>query len=267
MTDTSRTVCLLSMSLVILSVGCVRDEARDAAVPAAEVAQVDAADSAFTYSIIDLSSDGAAVVALLEARVMPTVVEAGATPYSVWLPIEVTEEVLQRALSSAGGARTPFTPLGEAQLGLMLAWPGQGVQVEVLDSALIALDGVRAVTTRTFDPIYLAAGLRVPTGRGFYIHRESRYRAEDVLEVVRLSEEAWETFEPAFGARVTGLFSERIDSDDVARLLRIVWYRSLEGWLESRGNDDPESRRRFIERNRLALEGSGIAIATDRAAQ
>ena len=104
MTDTSRTVCVLSMSLVILFVGCVRDEARDAAVPAAEVAQVDAADSAFTYSIIDLSSDGAAVVALLEARVMPTVVEAGATPYSVWLPIEVTEEVLQRALSSAGGA-------------------------------------------------------------------------------------------------------------------------------------------------------------------
>jgi len=267
MTETSGTVRALSMSLVILSAGCVPDETEAAPVPAGAVAQVDADDSAFTYSIIDLTSDRAAVIALLEARVMPTVMEAGAKPYSVWLPLEVTEEALRRALSSAGGARTPFTPLGEAQLGLMLAWSGQGVQVEVLDSALMDLDGVEAVTTRTFDPIYLAAGLRVPTGPGFYIHRESRNRAEDVADVVRLSEEAWETFELTFGARVTGLFRERTDSDDVARLLRIVWYRSLEGWLESRGNRDPESRQRFMERNRMRLEGSGVAIATDRAAQ
>ncbi len=267
MTDASGTVRALSMSLVILSAGCVPDRAGDAPVPAEQVAQVGADDSAFTYSIIDLTSDRAAVVALLQARVMPTVVEAGATPYSVWLPLEVTEEALRRALSSTGGARTPFTPLGKAQLGLMLAWPGQGVQVEVLDSALIALDGVEAVTTRTFDPVYLAAGLRVPTGRGFYIHRESRYRVENVADVVRLSEEAWETFEPTFGAQVTGLFRARTDSDDVARLLRIVWYRSLEAWLESRGNRDPESRQRFVERNRMRLEGSGVAIATDRAVQ
>jgi len=131
MTDTSGAVRALSVFLVILSAGCVRDGAGDAAAPAEEVTQVDADDSAFTYSIIDLTSDRAAVVASLQARVMPTVVEAGATPYSVWLPLEVTEEALRRALSSTGGARTPFTPLGEAQLGLMLAWPGQGVQVEV----------------------------------------------------------------------------------------------------------------------------------------
>ena len=53
MTETSGTVRALSMSLVILSAGCVPDETEDAPVSAGEVAQVDADDSAFTYSIID----------------------------------------------------------------------------------------------------------------------------------------------------------------------------------------------------------------------
>ena len=65
---------------------------------------------------------------------------------------------------------------------------------------------------------------------------------------------------------MTGLFRERLNSGDVAQLLRIVWYRSYEAWIESREFErDPESRQRFIERSRLQLEGSGVAIATDRA--
>ena len=192
-------------------------------------------------------------MAIIESRVIPMMVEAGATLYSVWLPVELPE-----------GA--PFAGLSDAQLSLMLAWPEQGARVEVLDSELRGLDGVGTVTTRTFDPIYLAEGLRVPTERGFYVHREDRYRPEDVDEAVRLSKEAWETFEPTFGARVTGLFRERLDSTDVAQLLRIVWYRSHEGWIESRDPErDPESRRRFRERRQFRLEGSGVAIATDRA--
>ena len=148
----------------------------------------------------------------------------------------------------------------------MLAWPPEKVRGDLLDSALRALDGVGAVTTRTFDTIYLADGLHVPTGQGFYVHREERYRPENVNEVVRLSREAWKTYEPAFGMRVIGLFRERVDSADVAKLLRIAWYRSFEAWTESRQfQRDPESMQRFLERSRMELDGSGVAIATDRA--
>ena len=89
-----------------------------------------------------------------------------------------------------------------------------------------------------------------------------------MAEAARLSQEAWETWEPTFGTRITGLFRESPDSADVANLLRIAWYRSLEGWIESREfTRDPESLRRFVARGQLQLEGSGVAIATNRAAR
>ncbi len=209
----------------------------------------------FTYSIIDTTSDTDGVLALLESTVLPAMVETGAEPYSVWLPVELPEDA-------------PFAGLSGTQLALMLSWPEAGVSAEVLDAAITALDGVAAVHTRTLVPLYLAEGLHVPTGQGFYVHREERYEPADVGEAVRLSEEAWETWEPAWGTRVTGLYRERPDSSDQARLLRIVWYPSHQRWIETREFDrDPESRERFIARRQLQLEGSGIAIATNRAVE
>ena len=224
--------------------------------PGAEAAR-DASTSSsghvFTYSIIDTTSDTNAVLALLESTVLPAMVETGAEPYAVWFPVELPEDA-------------PFAGLSETQLALMLSWPEAGVAAEVLDAAIAALDGVAAVHTRTLVPLYLAEGLHVPTGQGFYVHREERYQPADVGEAVRLSEEAWETWEPAWGTRVTGLYRERPDSSDQARLLRIVWYPSHQRWIETREFDlDPESRERFIARRQLHLEGSGVAIATNRA--
>ena len=182
-------------------------------------------------------------------------VETGAEPYSVWLPVALDDDA-------------PFVGLSDTQLAVMLAWPEASVGADVLDKAVTALDGVAAVHTRTLVPLYLAAGLRVPTGQGFYVHREERYRPADVNEVVRLSEEAWETWEPAWGARVTGLYRERPDVSDQARLLRIVWYPSHERWIETRESErDPESRERFVARRQLQLEGSRVAIATNRAVE
>lgn len=122
------------------------------------------------------------------------------------------------------------------------------------------------MTTNIVVPIDLAESLAAPTGAGFYVHREELYHPLDVNKAVRLSQEAWETWEQAFGTRVTGLFREQSDSVEAARLLRIVWYRSFEGWLDSRnGARDPEARRRFAAPRTHQLEGSGVAIATDRA--
>jgi hypothetical protein len=105
----------------------------------------------------------------------------------------------------------------------------------------------------------------VPTGKGFYVHREEQYLPGDVTEAVQLSKEAWKTFEPTFGTRVTGLFREHLDSADAENLLRIVWYSSFDGWVASRDfKRSPESTGLFRKRSRLQVEGSGIAIATDR---
>ena len=146
----------------------------------------------------------------------------------------------------------------------------QDIQISRLDSTLRALDGVTAVTSRTFVPIYLTEGLTVPTCAGFYVHREELYREGDVAEVVRLTHGIRETMEPFFGIRVTGLFRESPDSADVARLTRIVWYPSFEVWIESRDfSRIPEALRAVRARGQLQLrlEGSGVAIATDRAAR
>ena len=227
----------------------------DQAALAAREASTNSSGHVFTYSIIDTTSDTSAVLALLESTVLPAMVETGAEPYSVWLPVELPEDA-------------PFAGLSDTQLALMLSWPEAGVGAEVLDAAITALDGVAAVHTRTLVPLYLAEGLHVPTGQGFYVHREERYQPADVGEAVRLSEEAWETWEQAWGTRVTGLYRERPDASDQARLLRIVWYPSHERWIETREVDlDPESRERFIARRQLQLEGSGVAIATNRAVE
>ena len=245
----------LTVCLVLSHFGCTADRPEGIGAGSEVAEESDPLSYVFTYSILETDPTRGAVLESLEAAAIPTLVEAGATPYSLWLPAGIPDSV-------------PFAGLSETQLALMMAWPEQDVQISRLDSTLRAIDGVTAVTSRAFIPIYLAEGLMVPTGAGFYVHREEQYREGDVAEAARLSQEAWETWEPTFGTRITGLFRESPDSADVANLLRIAWYRSLEGWIESRElTRDPESLRRFVARGQLQLEGSGVAIATNRAAR
>ena len=98
------------------------------------------------------------------------------------------------------------------------------------------------------------------------MHREAKYKLENVNEAVRLSKEAWETWEPHWGVTVIGLFREIGITADFANLNRIVWYPSYDAWLDTRNNDDMESANRFRQRRSLRIPGSdsGIAIATDR---
>ena len=209
----------------------------------------------FTYSIIETEAAPTNLLPSIKKTMTPILDDAGATLYSVWVPVRMPDSA-------------PFEGLTATQLALMAAWPDQDIQISALDATLTALDGVSRVTTNILIPIYLAESLAVPTEAGFYVHREELYHPLDVNEAVRLSQEAWKTWESTFGTRVTGLFREQSDSIEVASLLRIVWYRSFDGWLDSRdAARDPEARRRFAARRLLQLEGSGVAIATDRAVQ
>ena len=206
----------------------------------------------FTYSTIECGQSAGSRLDQITERAIPVLDRAGATTYAVWTPAAAPKDA-------------PFEGLTPKQVVLMAAWPDGRVDAARLDSGLKSLDGITAVHTEVLESIYLAGGLSVPTGTGFYVHREELYRPSDVDEVVRLSREAWRTWEPAWGTRVVGLFRKRVASSETARLLRIAWYRDFEHWTETRQvSRDPESAKRFEARSKLELKGSGRAVATDR---
>lgn len=207
----------------------------------------------FSYSIIDTNIAVETLATALQRDVVPANLEPEGKLFAIWLPM-------------AKPADAPFAGLASSQIGLMLAWPNGTVpEAAALDRLLAAQGGVTKVVTRMFEAVYLADGLNIPTEAGFYVHREEHYGLADMEEAVRLSQEAWVTWEPAFGVKVIGLFREILPDADFANLNRIAWYPSYEGWLETRNTTtDRESARLFRDRRDILIEGSGIAIATDR---
>lgn len=207
----------------------------------------------FSYSIIDTSTATDALVQTLQRDLLPTILEPEEKIFAIWLPVAKPEDA-------------PFVGLAVNQIGLMLAWPARAVPaIAALDLMLGSQSGVTKVTTRMFEPLYLVDGFNIPKEAGFYVHREEHYAIADMNEAVRLSQEAWVTWEPAFGVKVIGLFREVSDNADFVNLNRIAWYPSYAGWLGTRNTTtDPESARRFRDRRQLLIEGSGVAIATDR---
>ncbi len=224
----------------------------------------------FTYSVLDTDFQTAGVLQALQSEVLPAVNRAGAITYAIWQPIREDKPNVDRErrydadLSEVYGG--PFAGLAVNQLGLMLAWPTNATQaIASLEDAIRSLGGITKISSRVFVPVYLTDGLNVPTGSGFYVHREERYANENVDDAIRLSREAWRTWEPTWGVRVTGLFREVPGEPDSVNLNRIVWYPSYDVWLETRNfQQDPESARRFRARRQFLIDGSGIAIATDR---
>ena len=158
----------------------------------------------------------------------------------------------------------PFERLGPNELLVMIAWPDDGAESPsgLTDRALSALDEVVQSRTRVFRSTVRPERVRELTRPGFYVHRLNKFAADDVNTVIRLSVEAWQTFEPTFGAEVVGLFREVPDRDGQAQMLRIAWYHSYEGWQESRMfGRDPSSLERFRERGALEIDSEGYAGA------
>lgn len=224
--------------------------ARDAWQPV--FAATDPMDYQFTYSTIASSGSVAELENGIRNSVMTAMRLSGAQPYALWTPVIKPDDA-------------PFAGLDPQQVILMLAWPRPAAElVESLETVLQTLPGVTSVSTKLYAPIYLSDGLQVSTDAGFYVHRDEHYPIAGMDEAVRLSREAWVTWEPHWGVKVAGLFRELGVEGDVARLNRIAWYPSYEVWLATRNNDDVESQRRFRERRQYLIEGSGVAVATDR---
>lgn len=205
----------------------------------------------FTYSTINAMGDIASLVDSLKNETIPFLEQQGAQLYALWTPVDFP-------------ADAPFLGLGKNELILMLAWPSGVVQAEQLDQKMLKIPRLVSTQTTVYQAIYLSAGLDIPKGQGFYVHRREHYPLASESHVIKISKEAWRTFEPAFNAKVIALLRQT-DSTDIAKQLRIAWYDGYQGWNLSREfSRDPESLKRFRERGKLQIEGSGVAIATDR---
>lgn len=218
----------------------------------------------FSYSIVEVELENIELLASARNEIISKAALNGATLYAIWVSAE-KPAAAPTAIASTNSLISPFSGLSDSQMGLMFAWPNQEPQLgDVLNTILQSIDSVIAVSSRLLEAIYLPAGLSVPAMQGFYVHREEEYKLENVNEAVRLSKEAWETWEPHWGVTVIGLFREIDITADFANLNRIVWYPNYDAWLDTRSNDDMESANRFAQRRRLLIPDSGIAIATDR---
>lgn len=237
---------------VALALAAVGDSPVASPTVSAQGQRADSVQRVFTYTTIAFNGDAGSRLGLVTQRVVPVLSRDGGTPFALWTPVTMPK-----------GA--PFDGLTSQQVVLMAAWPGGHVNTDRLNETLQSLEEVSAVRTDVLESIYLTDDLHIPTGQGFYVHREDFYRPRDVDEVVTLSREAWKTWEPAWNVRVVGLFRTRATSSEATRLLRIAWYRNFEHWTETRqAQKDPESARRFEARSKLELPGSGRAVATDR---
>jgi hypothetical protein len=197
----------------------------------------------FSYSV--LTSDNGRGLDLLEelnSPVLPKLREAGAQEYAIW--------------SRASDSSNDFEEIAENKLVVMLRW--EKINTTVLAEELGAMTNVSDVATSLWEVSLRGGEGPIETGPGFYIHRFNRYLSEDVDQVLSLSEQAWETWEPFWDAKALGVWrdlDEVDESNGVTRLMRIAWYRDMEHWQETREFIlDPDSFERFIERVALQLD-------------
>jgi hypothetical protein len=96
------------------------------------------------------------------------------------------------------------------------------------------------------------------TRDGIYVFRWFNIFNRDVDEIVKLSDEAWVTFEGGFDSEVQGLFAEVDRSQEQGWMLLLTWYQDLSVWEASRRPPE-EARERFLKRHKLTIEAIPIA--------
>ncbi len=136
---------------------------------------------------------------------------------------------------------------------LVAAGDGAEWQLPAFDRAAIIEQADFAPTVRPVEPV----PQHTP---GVYVFRTFEIAPADLEEFVRLSAEAWDSFEhgPGYRAEPRALLRRDAAPDAVAMLL-ITWYDSLESWERSR-TPPPPARENF--QRRAALTRWALPIAT-----
>lgn len=135
---------------------------------------------------------------------------------------------------------------------LVAAGAGEEWQLPAFDRAEVVDQADFAPTVRPVEPI----PQHTP---GVYVFRTFDIRPADLEEFVRLSAEAWESFESGPGYRAEPRALLRRDAGPgVVRMLLITWYDSLQSWERSR-TPPPAARANF--QRRAALTRWALPIA------
>ncbi len=91
---------------------------------------------------------------------------------------------------------------------------------------------------------------------GIYVFRWFEVSDDRIAEVVRLSNEAWTSFEGGFDTEIQGLFT--VDGQGRYRMVLVTWYRDLSVWQASR-EPAPEAKQNFVARQALLTSARPIA--------
>ncbi|MEJ2087251.1 MAG: hypothetical protein P8Y69_01940 [Gammaproteobacteria bacterium] len=128
-----------------------------------------------------------------------------------------------------------------------------------------AFTGVLPTSVRLVSALLLQPTVRpvdaAPCDRpGLYVFRFFEVSNRDVDEIVRLSNEAWTTFEntDAYRAEPQGLFRQQDLSADKGQMLLVTWYDGLESWQTSR-RPAPEAMQNFLRRRELTFGTRALA--------
>jgi hypothetical protein len=117
-------------------------------------------------------------------------------------------------------------------------------------------DDVRLLTTHLFNPTIRPQNHQPMTRSGVYVFRWFNVSPDSVDEIVRLSSEAWPTFEGSFETQIQGLFVEATARP--SEMLLITWYEDLSVWEASR-HPPADARENFLRRHQLTLSATPIA--------
>ena len=206
----------------------------------------------YTYTNFSVVSSESMSAEGIQAAIDLVAAEAGGSVYAIWNSVVLADDA-------------PFNGLVENDVIAMLSFDsGSTSVVDRLDS--LFKENIRIVgpVTKLYYSVDLRVSGTVSTPKGFYVHRDEHYPIDAMNTAVSLSQRAWTTWEDYWQVKVVGLFRQVDDEQGVAKLNRIVWYPSYEVWQSTRNNTDAQSRERFRERRQLLIEGSGVAVATNR---
>ena len=206
----------------------------------------------YTYTNFSVVSSESMSAEGIQAAIDLVAAEAGGSVYAIWNSVVLADDA-------------PFNGLVENDVIAMLSFDsGSTSVVDRLDS--LFKENIRIVgpVTKLYYSVDLRVSGTVSTPKGFYVHRDEHYPIDAMNTAVSLSQRAWTTWEDYWQLKVVGLFRQVDDEQGVAKLNRIVWYPSYEVWQSTRNNTDAQSRERFRERRQLLIEGSGVAVATNR---
>lgn len=206
----------------------------------------------YTYTNFSVVNSEGMPAEGVQAAVDLVAAESGGSVYAIWNSVVLADDA-------------PFNGLVENDFIAMLSFDsGSTSLVDRVDSLFKENTRIVEPVTKLYHAVDLRVSGPVSTPKGFYVHRDEHYPIDAMNTAVSLSQRAWTTWEDYWQVKVVGLFRQVDDEQGVAKLNRIVWYPSYEVWQSTRNNTDAQSRDRFRERRQLLIEGSGVAVATNR---